>query len=95
MKKVKVIDEFTFKEVCTISIGELPKKDDFITLIETDDCVSYFNVKEIVETSAGAEVLILPVMREWVLGFHRMYGGKIHFLFAHRDYYSFQNKGVF
>ena len=95
LERAKVIDCFTQQKVCSINVDDLPKKGEFITIVEADDYASYFEVREITETAEGTEVLILPVMKEWALGFHRMYGHELHFLFAQSDYYSFQNKGEF
>lgn len=94
MKKAKVIDEFTNQEVCSINIEDLPKKDDCITLIENNDQASYFKVEKIIRANEEIRVVIAPMMKEWALGFQKMYEREIHFFFADAEYTSFQNEDV-
>lgn len=94
MKKAKMVDVFTKQIVKLIDMSELPKKNDCITLIENTDMVSYFEVDKIIRGSGEVLIEITPLNKKWAIGFHKMYGRKMHFFFANAEYTSFQNEDV-
>lgn len=91
MKKAIVYDEFTDQAICSIDIDNLPEKGESVIVIEDNNFTSYFQVERIEKENGETKVLLKPQMKEWFIGFQRLYGGGMNICFATPQYASVQN----